>query len=230
MFVKMCGMMRREDLAMCGELGIGAAGIVVEYPSPVPWNVDRVAGRRLVAEAPQGLQVVMVTSGTPRDIAELASYVQPHMVQVHGEESLKDVAEIVERLRPLGIGGFPRAAHRSQDKAGCGRDHRSPGRGAGSRGYGREGHRRGLESAPAAGRDGGSRRRRNHRRHRAGRRRAHRGRGRPERGKRRRGDQARTAVGAWTSLRASKLRRARKTCVACRSSSPPCVRRRVDSG
>jgi phosphoribosylanthranilate isomerase len=91
---------------MCGELGIDAAGIVVEYPSPVPWNVDRVAGRRLVAEAPQGLQVVMVTSGTPRDIAELASYVQPHMVQVHGEESLTDVAEIVERLRPLGIGVF----------------------------------------------------------------------------------------------------------------------------
>jgi len=106
MFVKMCGMMRREDLAMCGELGVDAAGIVVEYPSPVPWNVDRVAGRRLVAEAPEGLQVVMVTSGAPRDIAELASYVQPHMVQVHGEESLTDVAEIVERLRPLGIGVF----------------------------------------------------------------------------------------------------------------------------
>ena len=154
MFVKMCGMMRREDLAMCGELGIDAAGIVVEYPSPVPWNVDRVAGRRLVAEAPEGLQVVMVTSGTSRDIAELASYVQPHMVQVHGEESLTDVAEIVERLRPLGIGvfhalpSFPRQ-NRLRERSPI------PAYGAaGSRGYGREGHCRGLESAPAAGRDG----------------------------------------------------------------------------
>ena len=193
MFVKMCGMMRREDLAMCGELGIDAAGIVVEYPSPVPWNVDRVAGRRLVAEAPQGLQVVMVTSGTPRDIAELASYVQPHMVQVHGEESLKDVAEIVERLRPLGIGVFRalRIVPKTKQAAGEITDPRD------AQALAASGVKGIVVDSKVPRRPGGtgSRRRRNHRRHRAGRRRAHRGRGRPERGKRRRGDQARTAVG-----------------------------------
>lgn len=102
----MCGMMRREDLAFCAELRIDAAGIVVEYPSPVPWNLTRVDGRRLVESASAGLQIVMVSSGTPDFIAELVAYVRPHFVQVHGDERLDDVAEIVERLRPMDVGVF----------------------------------------------------------------------------------------------------------------------------
>lgn len=106
MFVKMCGMMRREELELCAELGIDAAGIVVEYPRPVPWNLSRATARRLVESAPTGLKLVMVTSGAPEFIAQLAAHVRPHIVQVHGEETLDDVAGIVERLRPMGIKVF----------------------------------------------------------------------------------------------------------------------------
>lgn len=104
MFLKMCGMMTPGDIRFCGELGLDAAGIVVEYPRPVPWNVSREAGRRLAAAAPDRLQIVMVCSGTPAFVEDLAAFVRPHLVQIHGEERLEEVAEIVERLRPLGIG------------------------------------------------------------------------------------------------------------------------------
>lgn len=105
-FVKMCGMMRADDLQLCARLGVDAAGLVVEYPQPVPWNLTREEARRLVAGAPSGLRLVMVCSGTPDRIAALADFVKPHAVQIHGDEPLAEVEETVARLRPLGIGVF----------------------------------------------------------------------------------------------------------------------------
>lgn len=98
--------MTHEDVQYCGELGIQAAGVVVEYPRPVPWNLTREQGRALVDRAPVGLEMVMVCSGTPVFIEELARYVRPHVAQVHGDETLADVRQMVQRLQPLGIGVF----------------------------------------------------------------------------------------------------------------------------
>lgn len=105
-FIKMCGMMSSADLEICSQLGIDAAGVVVEFPQPVPWNLSRYAAQEMVASAPAALHIVMVSSGSPVWIEALAGFVRPHTVQVHGDETLADVAELVRRLSLLGIDVF----------------------------------------------------------------------------------------------------------------------------
>jgi len=102
-YLKMCGMMNQRDVAACVELGVDAVGIVVDYPVPVPWNLTRDEGRALVARVPAGTTSVVVCSGTPKFLAELAREVRPDALQVHGDESLAQTEEVVRLVEPLGI-------------------------------------------------------------------------------------------------------------------------------
>ncbi|MBC7119976.1 MAG: phosphoribosylanthranilate isomerase [Candidatus Methanosuratus sp.] len=104
MRVKVCGITRDEDIAVCVDAGVDALGFVVEYPLPVPWNISREEARRLVLKVPPYVSSVLVTSG--RDVERavaLAREVMPDVIQLHGGEGEGETGEIVKLMRGEGV-------------------------------------------------------------------------------------------------------------------------------
>ncbi len=102
-YIKICGMMTQQDVAICSDLGIQAVGLVIDYPVPVPWNLTRDQGKDLRARLDSSLSSVVVCSGEPHFLEGLARDVRPDALQVHGDETLVQTAEVVQRLQPLGV-------------------------------------------------------------------------------------------------------------------------------
>ena len=101
--VKICGMTTTEDIRLCVEAGVNALGFVVEYPIDVPWNLDREKARELMSVVPPFVSRVIVVGDDPDLVVQLAKYLRPHAVQLHGKEPLSVTAEIVSSLKALGI-------------------------------------------------------------------------------------------------------------------------------
>ena len=62
--LKICGIMREADVALCCRAGVDICGFVTEYPVPVPWNLRRERCAELLAslDAPAYLERVAVNS------------------------------------------------------------------------------------------------------------------------------------------------------------------------
>jgi phosphoribosylanthranilate isomerase len=103
MRVKVCGTCGGADIAATVRAGADAVGFVVEYPDPVPWNLDREAAADLVAAVPPFVSSVVVTTGDPDRVCALADATRPDVVQLHGEEPPDDVAAIARRLDDRGV-------------------------------------------------------------------------------------------------------------------------------
>jgi phosphoribosylanthranilate isomerase len=101
---KICGIHTRDGLDASVRAGADAVGFVVEYPDPVPWNLDRAEARRLMERVPPFVSRVLVTTGRPEAIVELARDVRPDVVQLHGEESRATVEAVTTALQSEGIG------------------------------------------------------------------------------------------------------------------------------
>ena len=101
--VKICGMTSEEDIRLCVEAGVNALGFVVEYPIDVPWNLNREKARELMRAVPPFVSRVIVVGDDPGRIVQLAKYLRPHAVQLHGKEPLSVTAEIVSSLKALCI-------------------------------------------------------------------------------------------------------------------------------
>jgi phosphoribosylanthranilate isomerase len=99
----MCGMMSRRDMAAAQTAGADAIGFVTEYPVPVPWNLSREEAARLVLEAPPFLATVAVVGGTPAGMVDIAMTVRPRILQLHGDETLAEIEEVVGCLEGTGI-------------------------------------------------------------------------------------------------------------------------------
>ena len=102
--LKICGLKRACDVALCHALGVDIGGFVVEYPLPVPWNLMREEARLLLAGVQPPMQSCVVTGGSREKILALAKDLRPDYVQLHAHEMLSDAAHIAQVLRPLGIG------------------------------------------------------------------------------------------------------------------------------
>jgi phosphoribosylanthranilate isomerase len=101
--IKICGMMRPEDVRLCAACGADALGFVVEYPVEVPWNLTALQAALLMEAAPPNVTRSMVTGGGHEKICALARRVRPHVVQLHGEETLAETAHIAKALHGEGI-------------------------------------------------------------------------------------------------------------------------------
>lgn len=99
--VKICGITSKEDIRLCVEAGVNAVGFVVEYPIDVPWNLDREKARELMRAVPPFVSRVIVVGDDPEHIVQLAQYLRPHAVQLHGMEPFSVTAQIVSTLRAL---------------------------------------------------------------------------------------------------------------------------------
>ena len=101
--VKICGLMSRNDINMAVAAGADSLGFVTEYPVPVPWNILRQRSAELVASAPPFVTTTAVVGGTVKDILAIAETVKPHFLQLHGDETLKEIRTVCEALADTGI-------------------------------------------------------------------------------------------------------------------------------
>jgi phosphoribosylanthranilate isomerase len=101
--IKICGLTRDEDIRLCVRAGVQALGFVVEYPVDVPWNLDRVTARALMRGVPPFVARVIVVGDDPGTVVELAEFLKPHVVQLHGSEPISVTANLVAGIKALGV-------------------------------------------------------------------------------------------------------------------------------
>jgi len=108
--VKICGLKREKDVELCMSLGVDVLGFVVEYPVPVPWNLNCMEAAplldivRLNRYSGSSQRSCIVTGGTPKKVVELAKSLKPSLVQLHYNETFQDTAIIIDELKKLNIG------------------------------------------------------------------------------------------------------------------------------
>lgn len=108
--IKICGLMREEDIEMCISEGVDIIGLVVEYPVPVPWNMERERAKELIeyfreciVTEDASTKVCIVTGGDAKKITELGRYLRPDYIQMHYKENAEDVRTVSEALRDIGV-------------------------------------------------------------------------------------------------------------------------------
>jgi phosphoribosylanthranilate isomerase len=102
--LKVCGLMREEDVLLCCRKGVEICGFVTEYPVPVPWNLSRERCAALLPLVRSGAKSCIVTGGAPDKLRDLALPLRPDLIQLHAGESLAVTAALAGELAPLGIG------------------------------------------------------------------------------------------------------------------------------
>lgn len=115
--VKICGTRTREDVEAGVRAGADALGFVVEYPDPVPWNLDRERAGELLEAVPPFVSTVLVTTGTAEAVVDLARNLGPDAVQLHGDESVATVEEVAATLGPRGVGTLKAVSVGDEDDA-----------------------------------------------------------------------------------------------------------------
>jgi len=100
--IKICGLSRDEDVRLCVQAGVHALGFVVEYPVDVPWNIDRMKARDLMSRVPPFVSKVIVVGDDPDTVVDLAVFLKPHAVQLHGNEPLSVTAALATAIRACG--------------------------------------------------------------------------------------------------------------------------------
>ena len=81
--VKICGLMRPEDIRLCQQSGVNIIGLVTEYPLPVPWNISAERAAELMSLVQSPMQTCLVTGGTRAKILTLAESLRPDYLQLH---------------------------------------------------------------------------------------------------------------------------------------------------
>ena len=64
LLLKICGLMRPEDIRLCQQAGVNIIGLVTEYPLPVPWNISAERAAELMSLVQSPMQTCLVTGGT----------------------------------------------------------------------------------------------------------------------------------------------------------------------
>ena len=103
--VKICGIMREEDIETCVRYGTDIVGFVVEYPVDVPWNLERERAKELIEhfriiskKSDQPVKCCIVSGGDVDKLEELVQFLEPDYIQMHYKENAKDVEQLKERL------------------------------------------------------------------------------------------------------------------------------------
>lgn len=102
--LKICGLMREEDVAYCCACGVDFVGFVVEYPHPVPWNLSVPRARALMTHLSGKSRSVLVTGGAPQEILRRAAALHPDFLQLHDRETPEETQYLASMLHAQGIG------------------------------------------------------------------------------------------------------------------------------
>lgn len=98
----MCGLMSADDVALAVAAGANALGFVTEYPIPAPWNLDRETAAALVAAVPPFVTTTAVVGGAVEQMLAIAAHVRPHLLQLHGDETLDQIEAVCAGLAGTG--------------------------------------------------------------------------------------------------------------------------------
>lgn len=101
--VKICGVMNSEDIDICVHAGVHMLGFVTEYPTPVPWNLTAAKAGELIRSVPPFVSTCVVTGGSVERVLNIVHETCPDVVQLHYNETLREVAEIAHKLQLKGI-------------------------------------------------------------------------------------------------------------------------------
>ncbi|MCC6420019.1 MAG: phosphoribosylanthranilate isomerase [Gemmataceae bacterium] len=101
--VKVCGLTNAEDVRLCVAVEVDALGFVVEFPTPVPWNLPREQAATLMAAVPPFIARVAVVSGDATTLVDLARKTGADVLQLHGDETPETVGAVVAALRGTGV-------------------------------------------------------------------------------------------------------------------------------
>lgn len=104
MKVKICGLMREQDVKLCGDLLVDIAGFVTEYPINVPWNLSCDEAKYLIDKVYPPMKSCVVTGGECSKILNIVKSLRPDYVQLHFREKISDVYYIAQKLLPLKTG------------------------------------------------------------------------------------------------------------------------------
>ncbi len=100
--IKICGMQTSEEVKGCSQLDIDALGFITEYPSDVPWNLDKEKAKKLIDKVPPFVNSVLVTIGSPNEVLELMDFTNADTLQLHGKEDIDVVQEITKKVHFAG--------------------------------------------------------------------------------------------------------------------------------
>ncbi|MFT4885173.1 MAG: phosphoribosylanthranilate isomerase, partial [Natronomonas sp.] len=97
--VKICGITTREDLDMVVTAGADAVGFIAGVSTDTPREISGTHAVELARAAPPFVTTVLVTMAErPEATVDLASRVQPDVVQVHGDFSPGDLAYLSAKI------------------------------------------------------------------------------------------------------------------------------------
>ena len=93
LLVKICGLMREEDVDHCINSGADIVGFVVDYPVAVPWNLDKKRAGELInhfrkktEETGIKCECCIVSGGSIEKLSNLISVLKPDYIQLHYKE------------------------------------------------------------------------------------------------------------------------------------------------
>ncbi|MEF8806837.1 phosphoribosylanthranilate isomerase [Natronomonas sp.] len=97
--VKICGITTRQDLDMVVTAGADAVGFIADVSTETPREIPATRAVELARAAPPFVTTVLVTmADRPEATVDLASRVQPDVVQVHGDLSPGDLAYLSAKI------------------------------------------------------------------------------------------------------------------------------------
>ena len=99
--VKICGITRKEDLAVAVDVGADAVGFLVGVPAS-PRNLTLEKAKMLIDLVPVFVDSVVVTAPeTVEDIVKICKRLKPSVIQIHGKKSFaaSQVREKVKNTR-----------------------------------------------------------------------------------------------------------------------------------
>ncbi len=98
--VKICGITRKEDLAVAVAAGADAVGFLVGVPSS-PRNLTIERAETLLREVPVFVDSVVVTAPQSIDgLAKICEKLKPTAIQIHGKKNF-EASEIRERIKHI---------------------------------------------------------------------------------------------------------------------------------
>lgn len=92
---KVCGITNSDDLRVAVDAGVDAIGLISEVPVDTPRDVDPDTAATLAAETPPFVASTLVTMpDSPQDAIDLATTVDPDVIQLHGEFTPAELRQI----------------------------------------------------------------------------------------------------------------------------------------